>query len=184
MTDTPSKHPEREKSSAHLVVTAILIVVCLGLLARPVSNTVYFLTGALFIVSAVWFAQQGRAHFGLTLGALLSGLALISVGVAHNVTEVPVRRNPVQDQPAVYYASWVQVQRQRCARRLHPGQAITLDFVPGPANRLRVATTNVPPARVQELTELLRLDFTTTYPGRPFAIELGEGAPSPAAAPR
>src|SRR5262249_51039802 len=92
--------PGKEESSSHLLVTGILIVVCLGLLVRQVSTPVYFLVGALFVVSAVWFAQQGRARFGLTLGALLSGLAIISVGVAHYVTSVPLRHNPVQDQPA------------------------------------------------------------------------------------
>jgi hypothetical protein len=172
---TPDK-PERAKGPSPFVVAAGLMLFAFGLMVFQVPAPVYFLVGAIFVGSALWFAQSGRGRLGLTLGALLSGLTIGSIGVAYYVTQQRVVRNPAKAQPAVYYAAWLEVQRQRFARRLPAGQAVTLDFLPGPENRLHVVTTNVPPGKQTEMADRLRQDFTSTYPGVPFSIEMTDAA--------
>src|SRR5262249_8847536 len=166
--------PRKTGDNRPMLVTAILIAVSLGLLVEQVSTPVCFLVGALFIVSALWFAQFGRGWLGLTVGALLSGVAIFSVGIARYVTAQPVQRNPVRDRPALYYASWLQVQRQRCARQLRPGQSLALDFLPGPENHLTLTTRNIPPDQQKELAGQIQQDFTSAYPSAPFHIEVSE----------
>lgn len=161
------------------VVALIAAVVILNFTIGVLGPGVAFVLGGALVVGGFWLLSQGRAGIGPGFAVLLSGLAVASIGVALQLTHVKLAPNPLVEDPAVYYAPWLQIENRRLRPQLRGGERVDLAFEPRSRNVLRLESSGMTDARRGEIAARVRADFTGNYPGKPFEIRAAPAGAGP-----
>lgn len=134
-----------------------------------------FVVGGAFVIVSLTLWTTGKARPAYCLGAFVAGLAFASVGVAYNITHVPLTPNPAQAEAGLYYSSWLGVQKRLVGRGLAQGESVKLRFAPGPNPILEVHAEGISDVERGALAERLRSSFTGQNPGKSIEVRFVPG---------